>query len=63
MNVYLVEEPGGSGVTVYDAGEKGMAAAIVAAAREFGGITGSFLATATPTTAAPRAPAAATTGG
>jgi len=39
MNVYLVEEPGGSGVTVYDAGEKGMAAAIVAAARGFGGIT------------------------
>ncbi len=39
MNVYLVEEPGGSGVTVYDAGEKGMAAAIVAAARRFGGIT------------------------
>ena len=39
MNVYLVEEPGGSGVTVYDAGEKGMAGAIVAAARLFGGIT------------------------
>ena len=32
MNVYLVEEPDGSGVTVYDAGEKGMAGAIVAAA-------------------------------
>jgi hydroxyacylglutathione hydrolase len=39
MNVYLVEEPDGSGVTVYDAGEKGMAAAIVAAARPLGGIT------------------------
>jgi hydroxyacylglutathione hydrolase len=39
MNVYLVEEPGGSGVAVYDAGEKGMAGAIVAAARQFGGIT------------------------
>jgi hydroxyacylglutathione hydrolase len=39
MNVYLVEEPDGSGVTVYDAGEKGMAGAIVAAALRFGGIT------------------------
>ena len=39
MNVYLVEEPDGSGVTVYDAGEKGMAGAIVAAAARFGGIT------------------------
>lgn len=39
MNVYLVEEPDGSGVTVYDAGEKGMAGAIAAAARRFGGIT------------------------
>ena len=39
MNVYLVEEPDGSGVTVFDAGEKGMAAAIVAAARRLGGIT------------------------
>jgi hydroxyacylglutathione hydrolase len=38
MNVYLLEEPGGSGVTVYDAGEKGMAGAIVAAAAQFGGI-------------------------
>jgi glyoxylase-like metal-dependent hydrolase (beta-lactamase superfamily II) len=38
MNVYLVEEPAGPGVTVYIAGEKGMAAAIVAAARRFGGI-------------------------
>jgi glyoxylase-like metal-dependent hydrolase (beta-lactamase superfamily II) len=39
MNVYLVEEPSGSGVTVFDAGEKGMAGAIVAAAQRFGGIT------------------------
>jgi glyoxylase-like metal-dependent hydrolase (beta-lactamase superfamily II) len=39
MNVYLVEEPDGSGVVVYDAGEKGMAAAIVAAASRLGGIT------------------------
>ena len=39
MNVYLLEEPDGSGVTVFDAGEKGMAAAIVEAARRFGGIT------------------------
>jgi hydroxyacylglutathione hydrolase len=39
MNVYLVEEPEGSGVTVYDAGEKGMAGAIVGAAQRFGGIT------------------------
>lgn len=39
MNVYLVEEPGGRGVTVYDAGEKGMAGAIAAAARRLGGIT------------------------
>jgi glyoxylase-like metal-dependent hydrolase (beta-lactamase superfamily II) len=39
MNVYLVEEPDGPGVTVYDAGEKGMAGAIVAAAGRFGGIT------------------------
>lgn len=39
MNVYLLEEPGGRGVTVYDAGEKGMAGAIVAAAARWGGIT------------------------
>lgn len=39
MNVYLVEEPDGPGVTVFDAGEKGMAGAIVAAAASFGGIT------------------------
>jgi glyoxylase-like metal-dependent hydrolase (beta-lactamase superfamily II) len=38
MNVYLLEEPAGSGVTVYDAGEKGMAGAIVAAAQPLGGI-------------------------
>lgn len=38
MNVYLVEEPDSSGVTVFDAGEKGMAASIVAAAGRFGGI-------------------------
>lgn len=39
MNVYLLEEPDASGVTVFDAGEKGMAAAIVEAARPLGGIT------------------------
>ena len=39
MNVYLVEEPDGPGVTVFDAGEKGMAGAIVAAAQRFGGFT------------------------
>jgi glyoxylase-like metal-dependent hydrolase (beta-lactamase superfamily II) len=39
MNVYLVEEPDGSGVVVYDAGEKGMAGPIVAAAQRLGGIT------------------------
>jgi hydroxyacylglutathione hydrolase len=39
MNVYLIQEPDGSGVTVYDAGEKGMAGAIVAAAQRLGGIT------------------------
>jgi hydroxyacylglutathione hydrolase len=38
MNVYLVEEPDRSGVVVFDAGEKGMAAAVVAAARRLGGI-------------------------
>lgn len=37
MNVYLLEEPGG-GVTVYDAGEKGMAGPIAAAAQPLGGI-------------------------
>ena len=39
MNVYLLEETDGSGVTVYDTGEKGMAGAIVGAARRFGGLT------------------------
>jgi hydroxyacylglutathione hydrolase len=39
MNVYLVEEPDATGVTVFDAGEKGMAGAIAAAAAAFGGIT------------------------
>jgi hydroxyacylglutathione hydrolase len=39
MNVYLIEEPDGSGVTVFDAGEKGMAAAVVTAAQRLGGIT------------------------
>lgn len=37
MNVYLIEEPGG-GVVVYDAGEKGMAGPIAAAAQPLGGI-------------------------
>jgi glyoxylase-like metal-dependent hydrolase (beta-lactamase superfamily II) len=36
MNVYLLED--GGGAVVYDAGEKGMADAIVAAARPLGGI-------------------------
>lgn len=39
MNVYLLEEPDRSGVTVFDAGEKGMASSIVAAAQRLGGIT------------------------
>lgn len=38
MNVYLLEEPEGGGVTVFDAGEKGMARAIEAAAAPLGGI-------------------------
>jgi glyoxylase-like metal-dependent hydrolase (beta-lactamase superfamily II) len=38
MNVYLIEEPGGEGATVFDAGEKGMAGAIEAAAAPLGGI-------------------------
>jgi hydroxyacylglutathione hydrolase len=38
MNVYLLAEPGGAGVTVFDAGEKGMADAIEAAAAPLGGI-------------------------
>ena len=37
MNVYLLEEEGG-GVVVYDAGEKGMAGPIAAAAERLGGI-------------------------
>src|SRR5215216_5007538 len=37
MNVYLLEEDGG-GVTVFDAGVKGMARAIAAAAGALGGI-------------------------
>jgi glyoxylase-like metal-dependent hydrolase (beta-lactamase superfamily II) len=37
MNVYLLAD--GDGVVVYDAGEKGMAGAIAAAAAEHGGIT------------------------
>lgn len=37
MNVYLVRD--GAGVVVFDAGEKGMAGAIAAAARDRGGIT------------------------
>jgi glyoxylase-like metal-dependent hydrolase (beta-lactamase superfamily II) len=38
MNVYLLQEPDGSGVTVYDAGEKGMADAVARAAAPLGGI-------------------------
>src|ERR671910_1328078 len=39
MNVYLVRDDEQGGVLVYDAGEKGMAASIVAAAAGRGGIT------------------------
>ena len=39
MNVYLLEDRETGGVVVFDAGEKGMAAPIVAAARELGGIS------------------------
>jgi len=39
MNVYLIEEPDGPGVTVFDSGEKGMAWSIVEAAQRLGGIT------------------------
>jgi glyoxylase-like metal-dependent hydrolase (beta-lactamase superfamily II) len=39
MNVYLVRDEASGGVVVFDAGEKGMAAAIVAAARDLGGIS------------------------
>lgn len=38
MNVYLLEEPDGSGVTAFDGGEKGMAPAILRAAAELGGL-------------------------
>jgi hydroxyacylglutathione hydrolase len=38
MNVYLLEEREGGGATVFDAGEKGMASAIEAAAAPLGGI-------------------------
>ncbi len=37
MNVFLLEEPGG-GVTAFDAGEKGMAAPLAAAAARLGGL-------------------------
>jgi glyoxylase-like metal-dependent hydrolase (beta-lactamase superfamily II) len=39
MNVYLVRDEDRGGVLVYDTGEKGMAAAIVAAAAPHGGIS------------------------
>src|SRR3954454_4197049 len=39
MNVYLVRDDERGGVLVYDAGEKGMAASIVEAARARGGIS------------------------
>lgn len=39
MNVYLLRDPGTGGVVVFDAGEKGMAGAIVAAAAKLGGIS------------------------
>jgi hydroxyacylglutathione hydrolase len=39
MNVYLLRDETSGGVVVFDAGEKGMAAAIVAAARDLGGIS------------------------
>lgn len=38
MNVYLIEEPDGSGVTAYDAGEKGMGEVIARAAAKRGGL-------------------------
>jgi hydroxyacylglutathione hydrolase len=38
MNVYLIDEPDSRGVVAYDAGEKGMAPAILAAARARGGL-------------------------
>ena len=39
MNVYLLRDETSGGVVVFDTGEKGMAAAIVAAARDLGGIS------------------------
>ena len=39
MNVYLVRDDEAGGVVVFDAGEKGMAASIVAAAEPLGGIS------------------------
>jgi hydroxyacylglutathione hydrolase len=38
MNVYLLRDEEAGGVVAFDAGEKGMAAAIVAAARQLGGL-------------------------
>ncbi|HVL94907.1 MAG TPA: MBL fold metallo-hydrolase [Solirubrobacteraceae bacterium] len=38
MNVYLLEDAGSGGVVAYDAGEKAMAAPVLAAARERGGL-------------------------
>jgi glyoxylase-like metal-dependent hydrolase (beta-lactamase superfamily II) len=39
MNVVLIEDPDGAGVVVFDAGEKGMAPAILEAGRARGGIS------------------------
>ena len=39
MNVYLVRDEAAGGVVVFDAGEKGMAGAIAAAAADLGGIS------------------------
>src|SRR5215208_5743933 len=39
MNVYLLRDEATGGVVVYDAGEKGMAGAIAAAAEPLGGIS------------------------
>src|SRR3954447_6653092 len=39
MNVYLLRDSAADGVVVFDAGEKGMAGAIAAAAADLGGIT------------------------
>lgn len=38
MNVYLIDDPTSGGVVAYDAGEKGMTPAILAAARARGGL-------------------------